>query len=255
MDKVGTRTGNRKDLQREQSWTTKLAVEVARRHKGESLLAITFKGDEDRLREILDREHGNATVVHYGALRGLNAFEDYQAGLILGRPMPNEARLQLLAVAAFGRQALDENLAAPPLQWQLHTHDIGPDTWEVRCQQYPDERWQAVCRHVVVGELMQAIGRLRPLTNDATIYVVTNEPLPETFELTGVYAGELFPSMLTSTRRTDFQEHVERYAEAMEDLEAAGVKPTNRAVCAKLGIKECNGFRYRKLMDAMPGAA
>ena len=255
MDKVGTRAGNRQDLQREQSWTTRLAVEVARRHKGQSLLCITFKGDEDRLREILDREHGNATVVHYGALRGLNAFEDFQAGLILGRPMPNEAKLQVLAVAAFGREALDENLASPPLQWRLHTETIGPDTWEVRCQQYPDERWQAVWRHVVVGELMQAIGRLRPLTNDATIYVVTNEPLPETFELTAVYAGELFPSMLTSTRRTDFQQHVERYAEAMAELEASGQRPTNRAVCAKLGIRECNGFRYRNLVKEMSRVA
>jgi len=247
MDKIGTRAGNRRDLAREESWTRKLATEVARRHRGQDLLCITFKADEETLQKLLDTEHGNAQVVHYGALRGLNAFEDFEAGLILGRPMPNETRLQLLAVAAFGRNALDENLQSPPLEWQLHTCEIGPDTWQVRRQQYPDERWQAVWRHVVVGELMQAIGRLRPMTNDATVYVATNEPLPDTLDVAGVYASELFESMATSTRRSDFQDRVRQYARTMEDLAAAGLEPTNKAVCQRLGIKPPNGMRYRKL--------
>lgn len=247
MDKLGTRAGNRRDLAREESWTRKLATEVGRRHRGQSLVCVTFKADEDTLQELLDAEHGNAQVVHYGALRGLNAFQDFEAGLILGRPMPNEAHLQLLAVAAFGRGALDENLQSPPLEWNLLTHEIGPDTWQVRRQQYPDERWQAVWRHVVVGELMQAIGRLRPLTNEATIYIGTNEPLPDTLDVVGVYASELFESMATSTRRSDFQDRVRQYGQAMADLAAEGVEPTNRAVCERLDIKECNGFRYRRL--------
>ena len=253
MDKIATRSGNRRDLAREESWTRKLATEVARRHRGQSMVCITFKADEKTLQELLDSEHGSARVVHYGALRGLNAFQGFEAGLILGRPMPNEAQLQLLAVAAFGRGALDEDLRSPPLEWQLHTHQIGPDVWQVRRQQYPDERWQAVWRHVVVGELMQAIGRLRPLTNDATVYIATNEPLPDTLEILPVYAAEVFPSMATSTRRSDFQDRVRQYARTMEDLAAEGVEPTNRAVCERLGIKECNGFRYRKL--AMEGEA
>jgi hypothetical protein len=257
MDKIGTRAGNRRDLASDDSWTVKLARQVARRHSGQSLLCITFKHDEDQLAELLEREHGQATVIHYGALRGLNAFENYDAGLIIGRPMPNEAQLQLLAVAAFGPDALDVNLRGPPLEWKLHTHQVGPDTWTVRCQQYDDTRgprgrWQAVWRHVVTGELMQAIGRLRPLTNDATIYVVTNEPLPDWLDVTAVYAAELFDGMTMSNRRTDFCQRVEQYGRAMENLASAGIEPTNRAVCAELGIKECNGFRYRKLVQQSP---
>ncbi len=252
MDKIGTRSGNRRDLARDDSWTVKLVAQVAQRHSGQSLLCVTFKHDEDRLAELLEREHGNATVIHYGALRGLNAFENYAAGLIIGRPMPNEAQLQLLAVAAFGPGALDDNLRGPPLEWKLHTHLIGPDTWTVRCQQYDDPRWQAVWRHVVTGELMQAIGRLRPLTNDATIYVVTNEPLPEWLDVTAVYAAELFDGMVGSSRRTAFRQRVEQYGEAMEDLAAAGIEPTNVAVCQQLGLKPPNGLRYRKLVTQMP---
>jgi hypothetical protein len=247
MDKVGTRAGNRRDLAREESWTRKLATEVARRHRGQSMVCVTFKADEETLQELLDAEHGSATVIHYGALRGLNAFEDFEAGLILGRPMPNEAQLQLLAVAAFGRGALDENLQSPPLEWNLLTHDIGPDTWQVRHQQYPDERWQAVWRHVVVGELMQAIGRLRPLTNDAAVYIATNEPLPDTLDIVPVYAAEIFPAMATSTRRSDFQDRVRQYGQTMENLVAEGIEPTNLAVCERMGIKPPNGMRYRKI--------
>jgi hypothetical protein len=247
MDKLGTRAGNRRDLARDESWTRKLATQVARRHRGESLVCITFKADEETLQELLDAEHGSATVIHFGALRGLNAFQDFEAGLILGRPMPNEAQLQLLAVAAFGRGALDENLRSPPLEWNLLTHEIGPDVWQVRHQQYGDERWQAVWQHVVVGELMQAIGRLRPLTNEATIYVGCNEPLPATLDIVPVYASELFPAMATSTRRSDFQDRVRQYGQTMENLAAEGIEPTNLAVCERMGIKPSNGMRYRKL--------
>ncbi len=248
MDKVGTRSGIRSDLSRENSWTRRLASEVARRHKNQSLLCVSFKSDEESLQELLDVEHGDARVVHYGALRGLNAFEDYSAGLILGRPMPNEAQLQLLAVAAFGTGVLDEHLRSAELQWTLQTHAVGPETWQIRRQQYGDERLQAVWRHVVTGELMQAIGRLRPLTNPATIYIATNEPLPETLEITSVYASELFPTMAMSTRRSDFQDRVRQYAQILETLESKGIEPTNRAVCERMGIKECNGFRYRELV-------
>lgn len=255
MDKIGTRAGNRRDLASDQSWTLKLATEVARRHAGQSLLCVTFKHDEKQLAEQLEREHGQAMVIHYGALRGLNAFERYQVGLIVGRPMPNEAQLQLLAVAAFGPEALDEQLRGPALEWKLHTHQVGPDTWTVRCQQYDDPRgarWQAVWRHVVTGELMQAIGRLRPLTNDATIYVATNEPLPDWLDVTAVYAAELFEGMAVSGRRSDLRQRVEQYARAMESLAETRSVPTNRAICAHLGIQECNGFRYRKLVQQLP---
>ena len=99
---------------------------------------------------------------------------------------------------------------------------------------------------------MQAIGRLRPLTNPATIYVACNEPLPDTLDVVPIYASELFDGMATSTRRGDFQNRVRQYAQTMEDLAAEGAKLTNRAVCQKLGIRECNGFRYRKLVQQMP---
>lgn len=255
MDKVGTRAGTRRELESADSWTVRLITQVAKRHARDALVCVTFKDDEQKITELLDSVHGNFSVIHYGALRGINAFEQYGAGLILGRPMPNEAQLQLMAVGAFGREALDEDLRPPELLWRHHTHDIGPDTWTVRCQRYDDPRgrWAAVWRHVVTGELTQAIGRLRPLTNDATIYVATNEPLPyPALDVTPVYAAELFPAMGASNRRSDFQDRVRAYAAAMGELEAAGVTPTNRAVCAKLGIKECNGFRYRKLAVQQP---
>ncbi len=247
MDKIGSRAGNRRDLQREGSWIRKLVTEIARRHRDQSMICITFKADKDALQQQLNAEHANATVIHYGALRGLNAFQDFEAALILGRPMPNEAHLQQLAVAAFGPGALDDNLQSPPLEWQLDTHEIGPDTWQIRHQQYPDARWQAVWRHVVTGELMQAIGRLRPLTNSATVYVVTNEILPATLDILPIYAAELFPTMAASNRRSDFIERVLKYAQTMRELAAEGVKPTNKAVCKRLGIKPPNGMRYRKL--------
>lgn len=247
MDRVGTRNAARKDLASEESWIRQLATAVARRHRDEGLLCITFKQDEESLQNLLDRVHGRAAVVHYGALRGLNAYSAYEVALILGRPMPNEAGLQLLAVAAFGQEALSADLTAPPLQWQISRHRIGPDLWTIRHQQYPDPQWAAVWRHVVTGELLQAVGRLRPLTNPATVYVATNEPLPGTLELVGAYAGEIFPSMALSGRRSDFAQRVQAYARTMQAIRSEGGDPTNAAVCNRLGLKPPNGLRYRPL--------
>jgi len=44
------------------------------------------------------------------------------------------------SVAPPDMAALDDNLRGPPLEWKLLSHDIGPDTWTVRCQQYDDPR-------------------------------------------------------------------------------------------------------------------
>jgi len=257
MDKVGTRNGARKDMEAEDGWIRRLATEVARRHRQDRLLCVTFKQNEDELQRWLDRQHSGATVVHYGALRGLNTFSDYGAALILGRPMPNEAEMQLLAVAAFGEGALSEDLKSPPLEWDMLTHRIGADLWTVRRQRYGHPQWEAVWRHVVTGELMQAIGRLRPLTNGATVYLATNEPLPETLEVTAVYAGEVFPAMALSGRRSDFSGKVQAYAATVRQMQAEGLKPTNSGICARLGIKEPNGLRYRtlaaRLLEGKPG--
>ncbi len=123
MDRIGSRAGNRKDLASERSWTVRLATEVARKHIGQRLLCVTFKQDEQQLADLLQREHGDATVIHYGALRGLNAFAGYEAGLIIGRPMPNEAQLQLLAVAAFGWDDF-EAFAKAKLAWLAGFMDL-----------------------------------------------------------------------------------------------------------------------------------
>lgn len=100
---------------------------------------------------------------------------------------------------------------------------------------------------MVTGELMQAIGRLRPLTNPATIYIACNEPLPDTLDIIPVYAAEVFAGMGTSTRRSDFQERVRQYVRTMEGLVAEGIEATNKAVCDRMGVKAPNGLRYRKL--------
>ena len=247
MDKVATRSGARQDLAAEESWIRQLAGAIAERHRGESLLCVTFKQDEETLQKLLDRAHGSATVVHYGALRGLNAFGQYRVALVLGRPMPNEAQMQLLAVAAFGREALSKDLQSPPLEWRMTTQTIGPDLWTIRHQQYDDAKWTAVWRHVVTGELVQAIGRLRPLVNPATIYVATNEPLPPTLDVLAAYAGEAFPEMTLSGRRADFVAKVRRYAEVLQEVRAGGLEPSNRRVCERMGLKEPNGLRYRQL--------
>ena len=252
MDLVATRAGVRRDLdQKNRSWARRLVEEVGRRHKGQRLLCITFLRHEEEFEEILAKVHGDATVAHYGALRGPNAFAGHQVALILGRPMPNEVVLQTLAVAAFGEEALSDSLEPPSLEWSLQEVRIGPETWQVRCQRYGDDDWDAVWRHVVVGELLQAIGRLRPLQNPGLIYVATNEPLGSDLEVIPAYAGEIFPGMALLGRRSEFARNVLRYAETKAKLAKEGKQPTNAAICRAMGTSERNGLRYKVLADVV----
>ena len=163
--------------------------------------------------------------------------------------MPHEARLALLAVSAFGMEALGQRKQPPDLQWQILDHPVGRSVWRSRVQQYADPDWQAVWRHVVTGELLQAVGRLRPLSNAASIYILTCELLPPVFEIEGVYAAELFPEMCLFGRRKDFVGQVKRYAAALEELAAAGKPTTNANVCRRLGMKEPNGLKYKDLAE------
>lgn len=247
MDRLLTRSGTRQDIADDDGFILTFLREAAAKHQKDRLLVVTFLEHEEKLRDFLAGIHSDATVVHYGALRGLDAFGDYGAGVIIGRPMPNEARLGLLAVSAFGTAALSPELLPPELEWTQVRYPLHDTVWQVRCQRYANPLWEAVWRHVVSGEIIQAVGRLRPLTNPGTVYILTSEPVPEQLRIEGVYAGELFPSMALVNRRDDFQKHVREYASAWQSLKSEGHSPTNKAVCERIGMKAPNGLRYKKI--------
>lgn len=249
MDHLFTRSGTRRDASGDENFIRTFARHVCRKHAQGKLLVITFMEHEETLRKYLETIHTNVTVRHYGALRGLDSFGSHDAGIIIGRPMPNVARLALLAVSAFGMDALGEKRHPPDLQWRILDHPVGRSVWRSRVQQYADPDWQAVWRHIVTGELLQAVGRLRPLSNAATIYILTCEPLPPVFGIDGVYAAELFPGMCLFGRRKDFVDGVKRYAAAMEEVAATGQPTSNANVCRHLGIKDDKGLKYKDLAE------
>jgi len=247
MDHLFTRSGTRRDAGGDENFIRTFSRHVCQKHAGGKILAVTFMEQEEALQEYLESIHPNVTVRHYGALRGLDSFGSHDVGIIIGRPMPNEARLALLAVSAFGMEVLGDRRQPPSLAWRILDHTVGRSRWRSRIQQYADPRWQAVWRHVVTGELLQAVGRLRPLSNGASIYILTCEPLPPVFHMEGIYASDLFPAMCLFGRRKDFAERVKRYAQAFDELTTAGEPTTNANVCRRLGMKEPNGLKYREL--------
>lgn len=249
MDQLLTRNGTKRITASGNNFIETFLQNACRKHIDGSILVVTFMDQEKHLQECADAVHPNVTVRHYGALRGLDSFGSHDVGIIVGRPMPNEARLALLAVSAFGMDALIDRSHAPSLDWKILDKPVGRDLWRCRLQEYDDPRWQAVWHHVVSGELLQAVGRLRPLTNPATIYVLTCEPLPDAFEVEGVFASELFPEMCLFGRRKDFVEGVKRYAEALGALRGSGEPTSNANVCRHLGINEDKGLKYRELAE------
>jgi hypothetical protein len=83
---------------------------------------------------------------------------------------------------------------------------------------YGEERLRAIEEFLLSADLAQAVGGVRPLQNEARVYVLSNAPLP-TWEVTQVAASEVFG--IRCPLRRDGRENLDRYA-------AEAIRPLNR---------------------------
>lgn len=128
----------------------------------------------------------NCSFEHFGALRGLDRYKEYDGCLIVGRMQPPTSTLDEYAAAYYdGSQEaplpLDDGKgkgAKLPLAPALYRLKNGT-TYQKDVPQGPTEMHRAVLAQFREAELEQAIARLRLVhrTSPATIYVFTSVPL------------------------------------------------------------------------------
>jgi hypothetical protein len=101
---------------------------------------------------------------------------------------------------------------------------------------------QAVYNQKVTAELVQAVGRARPLNHeDAMVYLLSNEPCPDIWYAEMCYADELFEM---NQRRGDYAANYAAYeAKAIELLNAGGTIG-NADVCREAGMSIRTAQRY-----------
>jgi hypothetical protein len=143
------------------------------------VLLVTYKQAEAILRPDLPP---HVEVAHFGALRGLNAYEHCEAAVVMGREQPSPQAIEALTRPFC---ATDAEPFMPIGEYVLQSRgrrmrNGGPNVTEV--QVHPDTRCQAMLEQVREAEVAQAVDRVRPVFNRRRIIVLTNVALDLTVD-------------------------------------------------------------------------
>jgi hypothetical protein len=135
------------------------------------VLLVTYKAAEETLRLELPP---HVRTAHFGALRGLNSYEDCDTVIVMGREQPSAEAIEKLTRPFC---ATDAEPFIPIGEFVVQSRgrrmrEDGPNVVEV--QVHPDPRCQAVLEQVREAEIAQAIDRVRPVFNRRRIIVLTS---------------------------------------------------------------------------------
>ena len=143
------------------------------------VLLVTYKQAEEILRPDLPP---HVQIAHFGALRGLNAYEHCETAVVMGREQPSAQAIEALTRPFC---ATDPEPFIPIGEYVLQSRgrrmrNVGPNVAEV--QVHPDTRCQAMLEQVREAEIAQAVDRVRPVFNRRRILVLTNLALDLTVD-------------------------------------------------------------------------
>ena len=103
--------------------------------------------------------------------------------IVLGTPYKDQAVIWELAMAIWGFDGL------PKTEYSHRKRDNGYFISKTMC--YDDAHLRPVEQFVISADLIQAIGRVRPLQNDSTVFVISNATIPD-WEIDQFTASEIF---------------------------------------------------------------
>jgi hypothetical protein len=143
------------------------------------VLLVTYKAAEEILRPDLPP---HVQTAHFGALRGLNAYEHCETAVVMGREQPSAQAIEALTRPFC---ATDPEPFLPIGEYGLQSRgrrmrNGGANVVEV--QVHSDPRCQAMLEQVREAEIAQAIDRVRPVFNRRRIIVLTNLALDLTVD-------------------------------------------------------------------------
>ena len=117
--------------------------------------------------------------------------------IVLGTPYKNQAAIWELAMALGGVNALPRSRYAHRIQQNGYfiSENMG----------YSEAHFHPITQFLVSAELSQAVGRVRPLQNDCTVFVISNAPVPD-WDIEQFTASELF-DVRNALRRDAFRNY------------------------------------------------
>ena len=122
----------------------------------------TYKPVAELLRAALaEAPDANIHIAHFGAIRGLDGWKDFDTVIVAGREQPQAVDVENMARSLFGADAEPLLLTGEYVpQMRGHRTKDGTRT-AVAVQVHPDLRVQALVEQVREREVEQMVGRLR----------------------------------------------------------------------------------------------
>ena len=120
----------------------------------------------------------NISIAHFGAIRGLDGWKDFDTVIVAGREQPPPLEVENMARCLFGADA-ERLLLTGEFVPQMRGHNIKDGTrTAVMVQVHPDLRVQALVEQIREREVEQMVGRLRlpHRTTPARVFLLSNLP-------------------------------------------------------------------------------
>lgn len=138
---------------------------------------VSYKG---LLERIAGQLPVNVDVLHFGALSGLNSMKDVAGLIVIGRLYPPPKTIEAQASVFAGRPVEAVGNFYPKRPGGIRLAD--GSAFAIEVDYHPDPTAEALRWRTSVGELLQAIGRLRPHRRSEPCWldIVCDVPLPIT---------------------------------------------------------------------------
>lgn len=219
---------------------------VIRDYQYQDPVIISYK---DLKNEFNSRVFQNIKFGHFGGERGSNEFEECDAVFVIGTPMPNLYDLENMAAQIFfSRDAPFKAEFTQREQAYLYQDQNG----EGRC--YPisgywqDEDLQAVLETMREDEIIQAAHRVRPVSRQAAIWLLTNLPIPQLPPDEIITVRELM-SAPEGVDQYKWQQLVTMLDLAVNDGEAV----TLQDIADIIEVTTQTAAKYMDVLETMPG--
>ncbi len=145
-------------------------------------------------------EIGACTYSHFGALRGMNNFNECDCILVVGRQLIQEADIKALSVAVFGESSNDKEYFDFPVRVS------GGQAMSVNNRAFTSVSMREVKHHFSDSETIQAIGRGRLIHGKAKdVYLFSHESLGGDVAVNGFFELET-ETQKFSEQKTALQE-------------------------------------------------
>ena len=158
---------------------------------------------------------------------------DNKSLIVLGTPYKDQATIWELALALWGFPGL------PKTKYTRRNRENG--YFVAGNMTYDEAHLRPIEEFLVTADLVQAIGRIRPIQNAGLVFVITNALIKD-WDVEQFTAAELFNLKLPM--RKDASEMYDRYSAAVIILLHSGNWIKNSDVCSALGIKVRTGSTY-----------